>query len=232
MRRPILLAVLLALLAPPATAGAYPPWRSTDADTAAPWSVEWRQGLLQYRRQGEREIYSTPLVRLNFGLPHHLEIPCELELRPVDNEVGEAAAGLKWIPLWPGRFSLGIEALLLLPVDAHGGAGVEAALLASCWSRHLALHLNGAGFYDGRVPGGEAGWKLGAVAEGRLGRLRPGVELFVKQVIGEEAEVLAGPGIIVDLGGVDVRTGLRLGLAPVWPLLETSFWVTIKIPLR
>lgn len=43
---------------------AFPPYRSTDADTADPWWLEARLGLLSLSRDGEDTDYSPPLSRM------------------------------------------------------------------------------------------------------------------------------------------------------------------------
>ena len=75
--RPTLLIALLALTA--AAAEAFPPYRSTDAETADPWTIEGRLGALRFRRDEGENTYVTPLLRLNLGLPHRLELVSELE---------------------------------------------------------------------------------------------------------------------------------------------------------
>jgi hypothetical protein len=40
-----------------------------------------------------------------------------------------------------------------------------------------------------------------------------------------------GPGVIIDLGRFDFRTAVHLGLTDSAPDVQTSFWITTKIPL-
>ena len=58
---------------------------------------------------------SSPLLRLNFGLPRGVELIGELEVRPGRGGLTDVAIGAKWVPV-RGRWSLGTETLLLLPV--------------------------------------------------------------------------------------------------------------------
>jgi hypothetical protein len=58
---------------------AFPPYRSTDAETADAWTLEGRLGLLRYTRAESENTYTSPLVRINFGLPRGLELTAELE---------------------------------------------------------------------------------------------------------------------------------------------------------
>ena len=74
--RALITAALLAGLSG-SPAAAFPPYRSTDADTADPWVFEARLGLLRLRRDGGDNVYSSPLLRLNLGLPHGLELVSE-----------------------------------------------------------------------------------------------------------------------------------------------------------
>ncbi len=53
---------------------AFPPYRSTDADTAEPGQLEVRLGLLGVEREDDDNAYSSPLLRANLGLPRHLEL--------------------------------------------------------------------------------------------------------------------------------------------------------------
>ena len=132
-------------------ASAFPPYRSTDAGTADPWMFEVRLGVLRFRRDLGTSVYSSPLLRLNLGLPHAIELIGEMEVRPGKGGLTDAAFGAKWVPL-RGSWSLGMETLLLLPVPDAGGAGVESQLVVTYRdsAERLRLHLNAGGFYDGR----------------------------------------------------------------------------------
>src|SRR5687768_4696051 len=101
---------------------AFPPYRTTDADTADPWAIEARLGLLRLKRDEGENLYSAPLLRLNLGLPRELEVISELEVRPGRGGVHDAAIGVKWVPT-RGRWRVGNETLLLIPVSDTGGAG-------------------------------------------------------------------------------------------------------------
>ncbi|MBI3070914.1 MAG: hypothetical protein HYY84_02180 [Deltaproteobacteria bacterium] len=210
-------------------AAAYPPYKSTDADTADPWTLELRLGLFGIEREKSRNIYSAPLLRLNFGLPGSIEINSEFEYQPVDGRVAEAALGAKWIPL-VGKVSVGLEAVALLPVSSAGGAGFEGALLTTVAAKPVSVHVNASGYFDGRGATNERGWKAGAIGEVRAGRFRPGVEMFAKGAVDEAVQVSAGAGVIVDLGPVDVRVGARLGLTAAAADFVTTLWFTTKVP--
>jgi hypothetical protein len=218
-----------ALLAsmPSAPAVAFPPYRSTDADTADPWTLEARLGLLRLRRDGSDNVYSSPLLRLNLGLPHGLELVSEAEVRPGDGGLTNAALGAKWVP-WRGRWSLGNETLLLLPVPDAGGAGVESQMVLSYRDDDtgLRLHVNAGGFYDGRPATAEKGWRASVLAELKRGRYRPGLEVFARRIGAEPVEVLAGPGVIVVIGRADVRLGLHVGLTRAAPDMVLDAWTS------
>ncbi len=206
----------------------FPPYRSTDADTAAPGKLEVRLGLLGIERDDNDNAYSSPLLRVNLGLPKNLELISEFEYRADESRFGDGAAGFKWVPL-RGSWSVGVETLALLPVSSEqNGTGVESQLLATFRRKDFQLHLNAGGFYDARPSDNEHGWRASALCELRKGRLRPGIELFAKDVHSERIQVQAGAGIIVDVGPVDVRTGIHAGLTSRAPDLTASLWVTWK----
>jgi hypothetical protein len=213
-----------------ARAAAFPPYRSTDAETADPFVLEGRLGLIRYERDEAENTYTSPLLRVNFGLPKRIELTTEFEYLPVEGQVGDAAAGLKWVPYFE-RFSLGIEALALLPVSSAGGAGVESQLLATQRFDPFQLHLNLGGFYDSRPDPIEKGWRASLLGEAKLGRFRPGAELFAKQVAWEPVVAQAGLGIIVSLGPIDLRTAAHFGLTTAAPDFTTSLWIAGKLPL-
>jgi hypothetical protein len=225
------LAALLLALTAPCAARAFPPYRSTDAGTAEPWTLEGRLGLIRIRRDAGENEYTSPLLRANLGFPHHVELVTELEYLPAEGRLGDAVIGSKWIPLVDVA-SLGVEVLALLPVSGDGGAGIESSLLATIRGGELVrVHVNVAGFYDARPPSAEWGWKGGAIGELRLGVFRPGIEIFAKRIVEEPAQLLAGPGLIVELGPVDVRSGVHVGLTDEAADLTTSLWVTGALPL-
>jgi len=123
-------ALIVGVLLETSLARAFPPYRSTDAETADPWDLEGRLGLVRFTRDEGENNYASPLLRINFGLPQRVELTGEFEYLPADGEVGDAAAGFKWVPYFHD-LSLGIEVLALLPVSSAGGAGVESQLLAT-----------------------------------------------------------------------------------------------------
>jgi len=209
---------------------AFPPYRSTDAETAEPWTLEGRLGVVRLARDHAKNAYTSPLWRLNLGLPHRLELVTEGEWDATAGHLGDLAAGLKAVPL-AGSFSLGVEALALLPVSSAGGAGVEAQLVATQrWERVL-LHVNGGGFLDARPRVTERGWRASVLGEAPLGRWRPGLELFARQVNGSRVEPSAGVGVILALGPIDLRTGLHVGLTDAAADLRASFWIASKLSL-
>lgn len=222
---------LFGLLSAPRAYG-FPPYRSTDAETADPWTLEGRLGLFQIERERRENAYASPLLRFNLGLPGNREFLSEFEYRPDEGKVADAAVGFKWIPLMRS-LSVGMETLVLLPVSSpkNKGAGVESLLLATLRVHALRVHVNAGGFYDARLAESESGWKSGGIVEVRQGRFRPGVEVFAKQVCGQPIEIQGGPGIILDLGPFDLRIGLHVGLTAEAANLTPNFWITSKFPL-
>jgi hypothetical protein len=215
----------------PRVAHAFPPYRSTDAETADPWTLEGRLGLLRLRRDGSENVFITPLWRVNLGLPFRLELITEGEWNATAGRLGDAAVGMKWVPFF-STLSVGVEALALLPISSAGGTGTEVQVIATHRWEAVHLHLNGGGFYDARSAEVEKGWRGSLLAEAPLGRWRPGLELFAKQVNGGAVEPLGGAGVIVKLGPVDLRTGVHVGLAAASPDVTANFWIASKLPLR
>lgn len=230
VRAIVVATVSLVSLAVSASALAFPPYRSTDAETADPWTVEARLGVLRFSRDAGGNEYTTPLLRMNLGFPHRVELTTELEYAPADHRLGDAAAGVKWVPYFD-ELSLGIEALGLLPVTSEGGAGIESSLLATQRWSFLQIHGNFGGFYDARPHPLEKGWRGGLLGELDSGRFRPGLEVFGKQVHREPVAVQAGAGVIVKLGPVDVRAGAHAGLTSAAPDFVASLWVASKYAL-
>jgi hypothetical protein len=209
---------------------AFPPYRSTDAETADPGALEGRLGLIQFTRDEGESSITSPLVRINFGLPHRVELSGEFEYLPDEGKVGDAAAGLKWVPYFHD-LSLGVEALVLLPISSEGGAGFESQLLATERWEPIKVHLNAGGFYDARPNPLEKGWRASLLGELEVGRFCPGVELFAKQILSEPVVVQGGAGVIVTLGPIDLRTGAHAGLTEAAPDFVASFWIAGKLPL-
>jgi hypothetical protein len=209
----------------------FPPYRSTDAETADPWTIEARLGLLRIEREARLNAYASPLLRVNLGLPENMEFVSEFEYRPDEGQVADAAVGLKWVPIMQS-LSLGVETLVLLPISQkNDGAGVESVLLTTLRVAALRMHLNVGGFYDTRPREFEQGWKSSGLAEVQLGRFRPGVEVFAKQVCTQPVQVLVGPGLIFDAGPFDLRAGLHVGLTREAADLTPSLWITSKFPI-
>jgi hypothetical protein len=220
-------------LAPTAPAAAFPPYRSTDAGTADPWTFEARLGVLRLRRDVGDSVYSSPLLRLNLGLPNAVEIIGELEVRPGHGGLTDAAIGAKWVPL-RGRWSFGTETLLLLPVPSASGLGLESQLVVTYRDQadRLRLHLNGGGFYDGRPESAEKGWRASVLAEIRSGRYRPGLEVFARRSGSRPVEVLVGPGLIVDVGRMDLRLGVHFGATTAAPDFVLDAWAATAFAVR
>lgn len=231
MRATVCLLTLLVTVGAGGDVLAFPPYRSTDAETADPWTLEGRLGVVRLKRDHEQSAYTSPLWRVNLGLPHKLELVTEGEYSASDEKLGDAVIGFKWTP-YVQALSLGIEALALLPVSSEGGAGTEIQLIATQRWAPIFLHINGGGFYDSRPGTTEKGWRASLLTEAQLGRWRPGVELFAKQVNEGAVEPLAGAGVIVRLGPIDLRAGVHVGIADAATDLMANFWIASKLPLR
>jgi hypothetical protein len=226
-----LLALLALSVGVASPAAAFPPYRSTDAETAEPLVLEARLGLLRLRRAASVNRYSVPLLRLNYGLPAGFELVSEAEFDASEGRMGDAAAGVKWAS-HPATVSFGIEALALLPLSYASGLGTETqALLTIRWAPAL-LHLNAGGIYDARSDETKRGWRASALAEAALAGWRPGVELFTRRFAGGELEALAGAGAIVGLGPIDIRLGAHAGVTDAAPDLVLNLWIGSKLRTR
>jgi hypothetical protein len=224
--------VLASVLLSSVSARAFPPYRSTDAETADPWTLETRLGLVRIEHDRGEEEYTSPLLRVNFGFPRNVELVSEFEYRADETRVADAAVGTKWVPV-VSTISLGTEMLCLLPTEGQmNGAGFEGQVLATHKRDWMWLHLNAGGFHDARPAETEGGWRSSLLAEFPLGWVRPGVEVFAKGVSSDPAEISAGPGVIAKLGRIDLRLGVHAGLTGAAPDLRMSLWIATKFPLR
>jgi hypothetical protein len=223
-------ALVLAYAAP---AHAFPPYRSTDAGTAGPYELELRLGLGRLQRESSETEVLTPLLRTNLGLPGGFELISELEYSPRDDSFADGALGAKWAGPVSEQLSIGIETLALMPVsESTGGVGVESQLLTTFRADSYRLHLNAGGFHDPREAVSESGWRASALLEFPRDTWRIGLELFGADTNRSEADVRAGAGLIYDLGGFDIRTGVHVGLTSEAPDFVMSLWLSTSFPLR
>lgn len=215
-------------------AHAFPPYHSTDAETAESGTIESRLGLVSVEHDRGNIHYASPLLHLNIGLAQNVEIPTEWEYLPDEGSIGDVAVGIKFATD-PARFSIGMENLALLPLAPHqSGLGLESQLLATYrMERHL-LHLNAGGFYDPRGDETERGWRLGLLVEKQQLKFRHGLELFLRQIHGQPVAAQLGWGIITPIPKheLEMRFGIHAGLTREAPDIETSFWLTWKWRLQ
>jgi len=216
----------LVLVATPAAA--FPPYRTTDADTAGAGMLEFRLGLLKIQTRGSTSERRTPLTRTNIGIGAHYEIISEFEYSPDEHRLEEGTLGFKWARLNNG-FGVGVETLALLPVNSTlSGAGIESQFLATFQQERWQVHINAGGFYDPRAEQTEKGWRASVLAEFPRERFRPGVELFAKDARSEAARVQTGIGVIMEFERFEVRTGIHFGLSDAAPDVEASVWFAWK----
>lgn len=215
----------------PRVSSAFPPYHLSDADTADPWWLEWRAGLLQLTRDGGENSWAPgPNLRLNLGLPGRMEFISEFAYASGDGKYSAAAAGLKWAS-GGERVSLGVETQALLPDPGASGIGVETVFLMTVrWDDTLA-HFNAGGLYSKRGKDVERGWEGGAIVEKKMGSLRPGVELFARQVNSEPAQVSISAGLVIPFGYLDIRFGVGAGLTEAAPDFSASLWISGKFPI-
>ena len=209
-------------------ASAFPPYRTTDAETAGARTLEVRIGALKLRRDDSESTRAAPLSRVNFGIGDHYEVISELEYAIDEHRFADGAFGFKWASLADGR-GIGVETLVLVPVNSEqSGSGLESQLLRTWQQETWRMHLNAGAYYDPRGGETERGWRGSILAEFPRERVRPGVELFVRDPRGADARALAGFGAIVSLERFEVRTGLHVGLTDEAPDLEASIWFSSK----
>ena len=218
-------AALVLVVAP---AAAFPPYRTTDADTAGAGMLELRLGLLKIQRRGSTSERRTPLTRTNIGIGAHYEIISEFEYSPDEHRLEEGVLGFKWARLSDG-FGIGVETLALLPVNSTlSGGGIESQFLATFQQERWQIHMNAGGFYDPRSVQAEKGWRASILAEFPRERFRPGIELFAKDARSKSTRVQAGVGIIAEFERFEVRTGIHFGLSDAAPDVEASVWFAWK----
>jgi hypothetical protein len=209
---------------------AFPPYKTTDAETAGVSAVEFRLGLLEIEKTGSESERLAPLSNLNFGIGPRFEISSELAYAIDDRELDDGALGFKWARLEEGR-GIGVETLVLLPVRSElSGAGIESQLLRTWQQERSHLHFNVGAFYDPREAVTERGWRISALAEFPRDRVKPGVELFVRDSDTADQTVQLGIGVIASLPRVEIRTGLHVGLNEAAPDLEGNVWLSWKWP--
>lgn len=209
-------------------AAAFPPYRSTDADTAGAGMLELRLGVLKVQRTGTTKERSGPLTRTNLGIGEHFEVTSELEYSRDQGHLGDGALGFKWARLESG-LGVGLETLLLLPVQSdQSGAGIESQFLTTVQRELWEVHVNAGGFYDPRSSDTQRGWRASVLAEFPRERLQPGIEVFARNVRSEGTRVQLGIGVIKEFERFEVRTALHFGLNDRAPDVEGSVWFAWK----
>ena len=223
------------LLISPTSVMAFPPYKSTDADTAALSTLELRFGIVQIEHDNGSSKFISPLLRANFGIPYQLEIVSEFEYIPEDNTLGDGAVGIKWVPL-RGDFSLGMETLILLPVrnGDDDKVGLESQLVATfpLKDRGLVIHINGGRIHDPRGNDTENGWRASVLTELTNNPYRPGLELFTKHINGRSTDIRLGMGIIKSLGRFEFRSAVHFGLNSHSPDVIFNLWLSTNIPFN
>ena len=211
---------------------AFPPYETTDAETAGANAVEFRLGLLQIEKTGSDSERLAPLSNLNFGVGPHFEIASEFEYDPDDDRWGDAALGFKWAAP-RGSVRIGVETFALLPVrTGQTGAGMESQFLTTFARQRWQLHGNAGLFYDPRDSETARGWRASVLAEFPRGKLRPGVELFGREAHGARTEVQLGAGVIAELERLTVHAGVHVGLTDAAPDWEANAWLSWKWQLN
>lgn len=225
VRRALSALVLLCLHGAVSQALAFPPYRSTDADTADPYAVELRAGVQWESEDGASETL-FPSLRLNFGLPGKMEIATEFDHTTDGGGFDDGAAGLKWIPFVSEDLSVGVESLMLLPIrEGDAGTGTETQLVATFDRKAWRIHLNAGGGYDARGMLNEKGWRASSLLEIPVGKSLIGFELFAKDTNRQSVDARVGAGMIYDAGPFDLRLGVHAGLTRSAPDAAVNFWI-------
>lgn len=223
--RQLVLAILALAVCWPPAAVAFPPYRSTDAETAGAGVLELRLGLARVQRRDSVSRRSAPLTRTNFGIGPNWEVISEFEYSADEHTMAEGALGFKWARLANG-LGRGVETLLLVPVRSdQSGVGLESQFLTTIKRPRWQLHFNVGGFYDPRGTETERGWRASALAEFPRARFRPGLELFVKDIRSQAPRVQAGLGMIKQFELLELRAGIHAGLSSQAPDVEASLWL-------
>lgn len=208
------------------SAQAFPPYKSTDAGTAEPHAVELRAGVQTEFDNGETETL-FPSVRLNFGLPGHVEVNSEFDFAPDGGTFDDGALGGKWIPFVSDAVSVGIESLVLLPIrPGDAGIGNETQILGTFALNDAHLHLNAGHVYDARDALTEKGWRASGLLEIPMGRSVVGLELFAKDTNLGSTDARIGAGVIYDVGSFDIRFAAHAGLTKAAPDATVSLWIS------
>jgi hypothetical protein len=236
MIRPLLCAMLFAMLAPPALA--YRPFDSTDADVAGPAEFELELGPVGWLHEGDSSFRVAPAIVANLGLPWRSELVLEgrrqVALDPAPGEpsssIVDTGVFIKTV-LREGALqdargpSIAAEYGLLLP-EVHGESGTGASLAGIVSQRWKAgtLHLNAALAWNREH---EPDVFLGAILEGSYSwSVRPVAEIFGEQASGglRTSSALVGAmwrareDLMLDLGlrfahsGDELVREVRLGL--------------------
>lgn len=217
---------LLIMASVVAPAQAFPPYRSTDADTADPHSIEVRAGVQTAFDDGDTETL-FPSLRVNLGLPGKLEIPTEFDFAPDGAGFDDGAAGLKWIPFVSENLSVGFESLVLLPIrPGDRNAGTETQIVSTINLANAQLHLNAGGVYDARAALTEKGWRASGLLEIPMGKSLVGLEFFAKDTNAGATDARVGAGIIYDMGSFDIRFAAHAGLTDAAPDATVNVWVS------
>lgn len=217
---------LAAVVALPTSVLAFPPYRSTDADTSPTGVLEARLGLLRVEREGDDNQYIAPLFRLNLGVADNAELVSEFEYSRNEHQLGDGAVGLKVVARRE-TLNVGVETLALLPVSsAQSGVGVESQFLATLRPAPFRIHLNVGGSYDPRANETERGWRASILTEVERPRARLGVELFARRFRHRPVEVQVGAGVIFTLACVSVRAGLHAGLTSEASDVTATLWLS------
>ena len=220
--------LLMASVCCASPSAAFPPYGTTDAETAGASAVEFRLGLVQVEKIGSESERQTPLTNLNFGVGPHFEITSELEYAAEERRLGEAALGFKWAAA-RGVLNIGVETMTLLPVQSEQeGVGIESQLLVTFAREQWQIHGNAGLFNDPRGDETERGWRASILAEFPREKLQPGVELFAREAHGESTSLQVGAGVIASFARMMLHAGLHIGLTDAAPDWEGNVWLSWK----
>ncbi len=232
------LGILLGVVCCSASAFAYRPFDSTDADVAKAGELEFEIGPIGYLRENDDRFLVAPAIIANVGIFDRLELVLEgrnyirtasVPGEPRD-ELADTALSLKGL-LREGSMqdasglSVATEVGALLPTtEPETGVGASAALIVSQRYEFAAAHLNGGvflsrshhpGAFVGLIVEGPFAWPVRPVIEGvferelDVGTVGTGLVGFIWRVRDNLSfDGAVRAGRAFDMALVEVRAGL------------------------
>jgi hypothetical protein len=183
-------------------------------------------GIVRIQREANSTDYLAPLLRMKLALTPNAEVASLLDYSPENEQLQDGGLAFKLVSREEG-FNIGTETVLMLPVLSHqSGIGFESHVVASVDKEPFRVHLDVGGFYDPRLVNVARGWRAGIVGERQHGRMRTGLELYLRKGTEEPLQVQAGIGFVIAAGQLKVRAAIHAGLTAAAPDLAATIWLT------